>query len=119
MADFFKGVFDELQAQVDKGAKLLLKDEADRLIAQAKKLTPVDTGTLRGTYFRTEVKVSGSDYSIEVVNPLKYAVPVEGGHRLGKTTRFYPGVFMLERAMEIVLKNFRGKFAKIVPPLRG
>lgn len=120
MADFFAPIFDKYKKEIDKGARLLLMDEADRVIGQAKKLTPVKTGTLRGSFFRTEVEVQGSTYSIEVVNNLDYAVPIEYGHRVrGKSGRWMKGYYMLEQALQLVLVGFSERLKNVITKLRG
>lgn len=119
----FEQVFSQYQKQVEEGAKKFLKDEADRAIAFTKKLTPVDTGTLRNNFFRTKVKVDKSVYSIEIINNVKYAVPVEYGHNTRKSrikksnVRWIQGFFMLKQGIEKVVQGFNGRLQKYIPDL--
>ena len=119
----FEQVFSQYQKQVEEGAKKFLKDEADRAIAFTKKLTPVDTGTLRNNFFKTKVKVDKSVYSIEIINNVKYAVPVEYGHNTRKSrikkskVRWIQGFFMLKQGIEKVVQGFNGRLQKYIPDL--
>ena len=71
----------------------LLQQQAELLIADTKAKTPVDTGTLRNAWKRTEPQ----DNSIEVYNNTEYANHVEYGHRTPKGG-FVKGHKMLHRS---------------------
>ena len=124
MPEFFKPLFDEYQRQLDKGARIFLKEEADRVIAQTIKLTPVKTGTLRGNFSRTEVEVVNGKYTIEVTNNLEYALPVEEGHRTrrGKRKegppRWIKGFHMLQQGLDKVLVGFSERLRTKVPEFK-
>lgn len=119
----FEQVFSQYQKQVEERAKKFLKDEADRAIAFTKKLTPVDTGTLRSNFFRTKVKVDKSVYSIEIINNINYAVPVEYGHNTRRSrtkksnVRWIKGFFMLKQGIDKVVEGFNGRLEKYIPQL--
>lgn len=72
----------------------LLAQQAELLVADAKSKTPVDTGTLRNAWRRTEPNNS----SVEVYNNTEYANHVEYGHRTLKGG-FVKGRKMLHRAV--------------------
>lgn len=67
----------ELSAFYEQAAKEL----AARLLALAKKRTPVVSGNLRRGWTATEVRKVDGGYQIEVINPAEYASYVEFGHR--------------------------------------
>jgi len=121
--NFFEQVFSQYQKQVEAGAKKFLVDEADRAIAITKKLTPVDTGTLRNNFFRTKVKVDKNVYSIEIINNIHYAVPVEYGHNTRRSrtkksnVRWVQGFFMLKQGIDKVVQGFTGRLEKYIPEL--
>lgn len=123
--NFFDEVFSQYQKQVDEKAKKFLKNEADRVIAITKKLTPVDTGTLRNNFFRKDVRVEKNIYSIEIANNIKYAIPVEYGHNTRKSKikksniRWVHGYFMLKQGIEKVLQGFNSRLLKYLPELGG
>ena len=76
-----------------------LAQEAEILKARVKKLTPADTGILRGGWHSSEP----SSDSVDIYNNTEYAPHVEFGHRqfvYGKDTgRITPGQFMLRDAV--------------------
>lgn len=67
----------ELSAFYEQAAKEL----AARLLALAKKRTPVVSGNLRRGWTATEVRKVDGGYQIEVINLAEYASHVEFGHR--------------------------------------
>lgn len=83
-----------------------LKQTAEKLLTRTKKLTPADTGKLRGSWQRSEPEGN----SIDVYNNTEYAPYVEFGHRIvafGKDTgKVKEGVFMLRDAVDESSDNF-------------
>lgn len=45
------------------------------------------------------ITVNGNVHTIDIINPVEYAMYVEYGHRL-RNGKFYPGVFMLQRSVD-------------------
>lgn len=116
--NFFKQLLDEQKRQIEKGARLLLIDEADKVIAQAKRLTPVDTGHLRGSFFRSDVTVRDNVFGIDVINNVNYAIPIEMGHTTSSRKGWVLGFFMLTQAIEKMSVGFNKRLAEIVPTMR-
>jgi len=119
-----------------------VKDLAARLLAKVKARTPVNKkitwkennekgklvtkvdpnynggGTLRRGWTIGSVTKDGDTYSVEVINPVKYASYVEKGHRgvyipkagvtLHTDTHWTPGVFMLKISEEELEKDAHG-----------
>lgn len=102
--------------QIDQFLTSCAKELAARLLAKVIKRTPVGQypegsgktgGTLRcgwtggqdsngAAYARSlQVKKTGSDYVIEIINPVEYASYVEFGHRTRNHKGWVEGQFML------------------------
>ena len=69
------------QTQLTAFYEQAAKELAARLLALAKKRTPVVSGNLRRGWTATEVRKVDGGYQIEVINPAEYASYVEFGHR--------------------------------------
>ncbi len=69
------------QVDVDQFCREMAKELAARLLRKAVKRTPVDTGTLERGWTTTPLGKTGVEYRIDVINPTKYAIYVEYGHR--------------------------------------
>ena len=85
-----------------------LVQEAELLVNRTKANTPVDTGTLRNGWKRTQPKGG----AIEVYNNTDYVNHVEYGHRLKdrkthKFKRFVPGKKMLHTGMDSIKTTFK------------
>jgi hypothetical protein len=73
-----------------------------KAVARAKRLTRVDTGYLRRSWFTEPV----DDDAVAVENPLHYAPHVNYGHRVGKSNTVYVrGEYMLEKALGQTVKQ--------------
>lgn len=96
----------KILSQYPEHADTLLAQQAELLIADTKAKTPVDTGTLRNAWKRSEVANS----SVEVYNNTDYANHVEYGHRTPKGG-FVKGSKMLHRSIvhrrSVFLKDTR------------
>lgn len=79
---------ESLQRQHEAFLREFLLEMGLRLMAQTKKLTPVDNGDLRRSWELKDVMQAGNSLYIELVNPQEYASFVEDGHR--QTKRFLP-----------------------------
>lgn len=63
--------------------------------------TPVDTSHLQDNWFVGDLVKRGNEYIIEVYNNVKYAEPVEYGHRTSKGN-FVEGAHMMEVSVEML-----------------
>lgn len=80
-----------------------------KLVREAKRLTPFDTGNLRRHWF-FRVEESG-DIRIWVLNDAEYAAYVNNGHRVvrgGRTVGFVHGKHMLKNSID----NYKQKYMK-------
>lgn len=78
---------------------------AARLLAALQRRTPVDTGALRRGWTVSsgfDVRVTGGQYVIELVNPVEYAAYVNYGHRTPNHQGWVPGQLFMEGAIEEV-----------------
>ena len=66
-----------------------------RLMAKIKKLTPVDTGLLRRSWYMNTPNIKGEIATVEIKNNVKYALAVEMGRKL-KNGGFVPGWIMMK-----------------------
>ena len=73
-----------------------------RVRDRAKKYTPFKTGKLQRGFRLSQPKKRLNVYSIEVENNTSYATFVEYGHMVRNRSWYYPGFFMLTRAMDEV-----------------
>lgn len=88
--------------------KDLLIDMAERVIARTKPRTPVDTGALRNAWKLGEIKSTGKDISVEILNPMEYATEIEYGHRIvlnGTEIGWYEGRFMLNISIDEIRRQ--------------
>jgi len=81
---------------------LFLMQTAENLKARVKKLTPEDTGYLKGRWDNTDPEGD----SIEVFNNVEYAAHVEFGHRTRGGGGFVPGQHFLRDAVDESRENF-------------
>lgn len=86
---------DSIESGLDGFFRNYIKKLLSKLLKTVKKLTPVKTGHLRRSW-KTNVISSNEG---ELYNDVKYAVPVELGHRT-KGGGFVAGRFMLTRTLE-------------------
>lgn len=78
-----------------------------KLVREAKKLTPVDTGNLRRHWF-FRVDETG-DIHIRALNDAEYAAYVNNGHRIvkgGHTVGFAQGKHMVEKAIDAYKEKY-------------
>lgn len=131
--------FEKMTKEFDTFLKQFLLEMAQRVVADAKRNTPVDTGALRNSYFigsqqvalketggtsksgRVEVtfdpenstildiNVVGNNFEVLIGNQMEYASYVEYGHAL-KDGRWKAGYFMLTVAIDKVQKQIPKRF---------
>lgn len=107
--DKLKKHFKELENDFDSFLKDFLIEMAERIIAQTKPKTPVDTGALRNSWTLGNITGSGKEIAVEILNPMEYATDIEYGHRIvvgtGENKRevgWYNGKFMLKTSIDNV-----------------
>lgn len=101
----FENKIDDLKSQFPKRLSTFMKLQAEETVGNAKNFTPVDTGSLRGGWQRSNI--SGSKFGQIIYNDVEYVNHVEFGHRVGRSkTKVKPGVYMLKRAVLIREKKF-------------
>lgn len=83
-----------------------LSDAADKLVADTKSRTPVDTGNLQKSWVRTQVEQTGNEYKVKITNDAQnpdygteYASYVEYGHN-SRAGNWVEGAHMLARSQE-------------------
>lgn len=108
----------DLESALERGLEVwegkIVRNHAERMgqkiVREAKRETPVDSGNLRRRWF-SAVEGTASDMVIRVSNDAEYAAPVNNGHRIvrgGKTAGFVPGRNMLEKGIQTYNDNYRG-----------
>ena len=127
----FDKILDEIKTKAPQATERFLMLQAEELKTDVKDLTPVDTGTLKGSWHRENGKrLTGKKITQIVFNMTDYAAHVEYGHRqkvgryvpaIGKklVAPFVRGRFMLRTAVAMRqikfykdLKNFYGRLLK-------
>lgn len=96
-SDMHKKVF-KIEKDFPGFLEYLFKNLGLRLLAKVKKLTPVDTGLLRRSWYILKPKISKNEASVEIKNNVKYALAVELG-RVLKNGGFVPGRIMLLQSL--------------------
>lgn len=117
--DKLKKHFKELENDFDSFLKDFLIEMAERIIAQTKPKTPVDTGALRNSWTLGNITGSGKEIAVEILNPMEYATDIEYGHRIvvgtGENKRevgWYQGRFMLKTSIENIRRQMPLRFEK-------
>ncbi|AVK85269.1 hypothetical protein C3943_17920 [Lysinibacillus sp. B2A1] len=86
------------RADFDKFCEAAAKELAARMLGKVIRRTPVakvNGGTLRRGWTIGQVKKSGANYEIEVINSVDYAQYVEFGHRTSNHQGWVNGLFMM------------------------
>ena len=90
-----------------------------KLVREAKRLTPFDTGNLRRHWF-FKVEESG-DIRIWVLNDAEYVAYVNNGHRVvknGRTVGFVRGAHMLKKSIDCYKENMKQDIEAMLEDLR-
>lgn len=90
--------------QFDDFLRRFLTEMANRLLAKVKPRTPVDTGALREAWQIGEIRGSGRNIEIEILNFMDYASFVELGHRTVAGT-WVEGRFMLTISLDEIYRE--------------
>ena len=104
----FKDQLKGLGGIVDSIIQEALEECVAREMKMTKKLTPVDTKTLREAWKITDVRKDGYNFEVTLYNNTDYADYVEFGHRTIDHKNWVSGKFMLtisERQIEAVIES--------------
>lgn len=113
--DAFRKSIGRAAASFDDFLRSFMTEQAERVITETMRRTPVKTGTLQKGWRLGEVRVSGEVVEAEIVNPIEYASFIEYGHRIvrgGKEVGWYDGRFMCKISMDLVRKMMPARFAR-------
>lgn len=97
--------------QFEPFLKQFLLETAQRVIAKTKPRTPVDTGALRALWDIGEIRGSGANIEVEIVNPADYASFVEYGAR-NVNGSWREGRFMLTLSLDEIQRQMPERFHK-------
>lgn len=78
---------EQLNADMELECKKALQVESHKVIRDAKRLTPVNTGLLRNSWYSNRIERQGDSWEKEVGNSSEYASFIENGFR----SHFVPG----------------------------
>lgn len=104
MDDWIKKL-EKMREDFPKQTETFLKKKANEVIRETKRLTPVDTGTLRNAWQRE----NNGKFKQVVFNVTSYANHIEWGHRIvrgKKTVGFVKGRYMLHKGINRVKATF-------------
>lgn len=104
MDDWIKKL-EKMREDFPKQTETFLKKKANEVIRETKRLTPVDTGTLRNAWQRE----NNGKFKQVVFNVTSYANHIEWGHRIvrgKKTVGFVKGRYMLHKGINRVKGTF-------------
>lgn len=104
MDDWIKKL-EKMREDFPKQTEIFLRKKANEVIKETKRLTPVDTGTLRNSWQRE----NNGKFKQVVFNVTSYANHIEWGHRIvrgKKTVGFVKGRYMLHKGISRVKATF-------------
>ena len=104
MDDWIKKL-EKMREDFPKQTETFLRKKANEVIKETKRLTPVDTGTLRNAWQRE----NNGKFKQVVFNVTSYANHIEWGHRIvrgKKTVGFVKGRYMLHKGVNRVKGTF-------------
>lgn len=104
MDDWIKKL-EKMREDFPKQTETFLRKKANEVIRETKRLTPVDTGTLRNAWQRE----NNGKFKQVVFNVTSYANHIEWGHRIvrgKKTVGFVKGRYMLHKGISRVKATF-------------
>ena len=96
---------EKMREDFPKQTETFLRKKANEVIKETKRLTPVDTGTLRNAWQRE----NNGKFKQVVFNVTSYANHIEWGHRIvrgKKTVGFVKGRYMLHKGISRVKTTF-------------
>lgn len=107
--DEFIDALGDLEEGFNREATKLLEETGDLAVAETKARTPVDTGTLRRSFVRGDVK----NLEVELGSPIHYAQFVEEG------TRKQGAKHMLRDGVTVAQKHFESESEKLFNKVLG
>lgn len=112
--DKFGETLDKIYANFNKETTKYLKKTGTELLRKVKKETPVDTGTLKRSW---DMEL-GEDEVVVATN-VKYAEPVEFGHRTRGGNKVVEGKYMLKKGVEEIEKTLDIEFEIMIEKFWG
>lgn len=106
--DEFIDALGDLEEEFKKDSNKLLEETGDLGVAETQMRTPVDTGTLRRSFTRSDVR----DLEVEIGTSIEYAKFVEEGHST-RSGGFVKGKHMLRDGVTIAEKHFNRKSEEV------
>lgn len=95
----FKKTTNRLLNDMPNFNEKVLKTLGALLLRTVRRITPVDTGLLKKSWFVEKPVVGKNKSYVEIKNNVKYALPVETGRRT-KKGGFIAGRFMLKKSLK-------------------
>ena len=86
--------------------------QAQIVLANTKRDTPVDTGWLRESWYIGEIKRAGNKIEVSIINDAEYASFVEYGHMNRNRTDWIEGRFMCTLAIRDIQRKLPAKFER-------
>lgn len=96
----------KLQNDYPEFNKTIIQRIGSRVLAIVKRKTPVKTGHLRRNWALTKPEVDKNGASIEIFNNVKYALPVELGHKT-RSGKFIQGKLMLKSSLALMQERIK------------
>ena len=114
MKDFIKYVenFKEMEKEFEAFLKNWIIKQGDKLIANTKARTPVDTGNLRNSWSLGDYQRDGRTASIGINNSAEYASIIEYGTPKRPNWKWAGGAHMLTISMNEILRDMPDLFDK-------
>ena len=108
----FRDKFERLSNEFEVFLRRFLTKQALDVLAKTKRNTPVQTGTLRGSWTIGEVVRDGDVLKVTISNPVEYAKYVEYGHIDRSHSKWVEGWFMCSLAIIDVKKKIPKRFQR-------
>lgn len=111
----YKSAITVFQKEYYEFLKQFLAEMASRVVARAKKRTPVDTGFLRRSFELGDVHGVGENISVDILNGADYASFIEYGHRIvrnGVEVGWYDGRFMLKTSVAEIQREMPERYER-------
>lgn len=103
-----------IQKDFDKWLHQFLLEEAMRALKLVRPITPVDTGTLRGSWEISRVERTGSSLVVYLTNPMEYASFMEDGftYQTKDGAKRFQGFHMAELSILRVSQAMPARFGR-------
>lgn len=114
----FQRAIERMKTEFPRQTGQFMRRQALKVEREAKKLTPVDTGTLKSSWGFVNSGKGRGFYEQTVYNLSEYSAHIEFGHRVKAkgnfTDKVVLGRYMLKKAVEQVESEFEGEFKALV-----